>query len=298
MRQDKEFDNILDECLERIVLKGETLEQCLKCYPQQAAELKPLLETVLAVKEASAVEPRPEFRDRARYQFRSALGEKAAPKSRPFFGWLPRWATALAIVLVVLLAGGGTVAAAGNSMPDGILYPVKLATENVRMALTPSQLGKAEFCAELADRRVEEIIYMAEKGDAQRVEETTERLDDRLETLAVLVSDIEGDEKTNADAMLSVTSDGGGEEAAAPTAPPEAVEVADVVPEESLWGGRDSGQASAEADLWATVADAAANNPAAMQSVLDSVPASVKAALEEAIEVSEDGYARVLQALQ
>ena len=164
----KEFDNIFDECLERIVLGGETLEQCLARYPEQAAELKPLLETVLAVKKASAVEPRPEFKARARYQFRSALQEKAAPQRRPFFGWLPRWATALSIVIVMLLAGGGTVAAASNSMPDSFLNPVKLATEHVQLAFTTSDVGRAQLCAGFADRRVDEIIYMAEKGDARR----------------------------------------------------------------------------------------------------------------------------------
>lgn len=296
--KDKEFNNIFDECLERIVLKGETLEQCLGRYPEQAAELKPLLETVLAVKEASAVEPRPEFKARASYQFRSALGEKAAPKRRPFFGWLPRWATALTIVLVVLLAGGGTVVAASNSMPDSILYPVKLATEEVRLAFTPSQLGKARLCSSFADERVAEIIYMAEKGDAHQVELITERLDDRLEMLVVLVSGLETGEKGGADAMLTAPSSG--EEAAPeePTAPPEPVEPVEVVPEEGLWGARGYGQTNAEADLWATVADAAANNPAVLRAILDDVPESVRDALQEAIEVSEEGYQAVLEALQ
>lgn len=204
--KEKEFENILDECLERILLKGESLEQCLKRYPEQADELKPLLETVLATKEASAIKPRPEFKTKARYQFRAALGEKTAPKRRHFFGWLPQWATALAIVLVVLLAGGGTVAAASNSMPDSILYPVKLATENVRLAFTPSQLGKARLCAGFADERVVEIVYMAEKGDAEKVEATTARLDDRLETLAVLVGKIEAGEDSGG-AMLTTAGD-------------------------------------------------------------------------------------------
>ena len=212
---DKEFNNILDECLERMVLYGETLEQCLERYPEQAAELKPLLETVLAVKKASAVEPRPEFKARARYQFRSALQEKTAPKRRSFFGWLPRWATALTIVLIVLLAGGGTVAAANNSMPDSILYPVKLATERMRLALTTSDLDRARLCAGFADRRVVEIIYMAEKGDARRVEVITERLEDRLETLVVLVSELEADESQ----QFLTASGGEADEAPAEAAP-------------------------------------------------------------------------------
>jgi hypothetical protein len=282
--KDKEFNNILDECLERI-LGGETLERCLKLYPEQAAELKPLLETVLVVKEASAVEPSPEFRARARYQFRSALGEKAAPKRRPFFGWLPQWAAALSIVLVVLLAGGGTVAAASNSMPDGILYPVKLATENVQLALNTSELGKARLCADFADRRVAEIVYMAEKGDAHQVELITERLDDRLETLAELASGLGGEESGELRGMLSAPNS----EAAPPSpAPPVALG-----PEE---GGK-HGQVDSEAELRTTVADAAVNNTEVMRAMLENVPESVRQALLEAIAVSEAGYEKVLEAL-
>ncbi len=247
----KEFNNILDECLERIVLGGETLGQCLERYPEQAAELKPLLETVLAVKRASAVEPRPEFKARARYQFRSALQEKAAPKRRPFFGWLPQWATALTILLIVLLAGGGTIVAASNSMPDSILYPVKLATEQVQIAFTPSQLGKARLCAGFADERVAEIIYMAEKGDAQQVAVATGRLEDRLALLAELASELEGEESQQ---LLSMA---GGEEAAPP--PQEVPAPVAVQMEEGGRGGYN------RAGLLTAVVDSAANNTAVMQ---------------------------------
>jgi hypothetical protein len=263
---------------------------------------------VLAVKKASAVEPRPDFKARARYQFRSALGEKAAPRRRSFFGWLPRWATALTIVLIVLLAGGGTVAAASNSMPDSILYPVKLATEEVRLAFTPSQLGKARLCSDFADERVAEIIYMAEKGDAERVEATAERLDDRLETLAVLVSELETVEK-DGDAMLSVTP-GGGEAVPAPAEPTAPAEDTDESPQEpeepgvlveegsGLWGGRGHGQAQNQAGLTVDVFHSAANNTAVMRAMLDDVPESVRDALLEAIEVSEKGYEEILEALE
>ncbi|MBA7580540.1 hypothetical protein ES708_22433 [subsurface metagenome] len=283
MKKDKEFNNIFDECLERIVVDGETLEQCLKRYPEQAAELKPLLETVLAVKEASAVEPRPEFKARARYQFRSALQEKAAPKRRPFFGWVPRWATALAIVLVVLMAGGGTVAAASNSMPDSILYPVKLATENVQLALTTSELGRARLCAGFADRRVAEIIYMADRGDARRVEEITGRLEDRLETLVVLVLELEADDANGAEAMLSV---------------PDGGDMEPLLVEETAGQGRGHGQPQNRAGLRVAVAGSAANNHMVMWAMLDEVPQSVREALLEAIAVLEDGYEDVLQALE
>ena len=46
------------------------------------------------------------------------------------------------------------------------------------------------------------------------------------------------------------------------------------------------------------VADSAANNTAVMRAMLDEVPQSVRAALLEAIAVSEEGYEKVLEALQ
>jgi len=271
MKESKEFNNILDECLEQLLVGGKTIEQCLQSYPEQAAELKPLLETALVVKKASTIQPPAEFKARARYQFRSALQEAASPRSRPFFGWLPRWATVLTIVLVVLLAGGGTIAAAAGSMPDDFLYPVKLATEQVQLVLTPSQIGKARLCARFADRRVAEIIYIAGKGDAHQVELITQHLNKRLEMLAELASALEGEEA----AMLL---------APAPT--------------DEVGAERDvPALADNRAKLRVIVAGYAINHPAALRAVLEKVPESAKAALLQAIAVSEAGYEKVLEAL-
>jgi hypothetical protein len=189
MKKGKEFDNILDECLERILTRGETIEQCLTSYSEWAAELEPLLRTALSTKETLAISPRPEFRERARYQLRATLQEMEEKRQRrfAFFSWQPRWATAVVAVLILLLVSSGTVAAAGNSMPDETLYPVKLATERVRLVLTPSALGKAELYARLADKRVTEIIKMADKGKLKQVERTAQRLNAQLVAMASLV---------------------------------------------------------------------------------------------------------------
>jgi len=277
MKESKEFDNILDECLERLLIKSATIEQCLQSHPEQAAQLKPLLEAALAVKEASAIQPRAEFKARARYQFRSALQEATSWRSRPFFGWLPRWATVVTIVLILLLAGGGTVAAAAGSMPDSPLYPVKLATEQVRLMLTPSQIGKARLCARLADRRVEEIIYMAKKGDAHQVELITQRLDKRLAMLAVLASALEVEETTEEASMLMAT----------PATPVDEAGAEKSVP----------AQANNRAKLRSTVAAYAARHSAKLRLILEIVPASAKAALLQAIAVSEADYEKALEAL-
>ena len=87
MSNEKEFDNILDECLERLLVKGETIEQCLQDYPQYAGEIEPLLQTAMATKKALAIQPGVEFKARARYQFQSVLKEAKPGRGLPFFSW-------------------------------------------------------------------------------------------------------------------------------------------------------------------------------------------------------------------
>jgi hypothetical protein len=290
----KEFDNIFNECMERMLLEGESLEQCLARYPEQAAELKPLLETALAARDASAIQPRPDFKARARYQFRSALKEAAAGRSRTSWGWFPRWATVMAIVLVLVLGGGGTVAAADSSMPDSPLYSVKLATEQVRLTLTASQIDKARLCVELADRRVAEIAYMAEKGDVQQVEVLTSRLDDKLELVVVL---IEGRGGVSVPGMLMAPPP---EEAAAPTVPP----TTDEAPPEAAWTtGPDKATDDATRNgnrvkLENTLLSDSARNQTVLLRALDEGPESTREALRRALAVSEDGYEEAIDALR
>jgi len=275
MKKDGEFDDILDECLERLLVKGETLEQCLVSYPEKAVELKPLLETALATKQASAIEPRAEFKARARYQFRSALQEMEPKRRLSFFDWWPRWATVVAIVLVLLLASSGTVAAASASMPDEPLYPVKIASEQARLMLTPSTLGKAELYANLVDKRVSEIVYIANKGDARQVGLVTQRLNNYLARIAILA--------------LAQRARSGVMNAPAP-APAFA-------PDESAENGKGANiQGNGHSKLRQILARYAVNHQARLRAVLEEAPESAKPALRQAIAISVAGYKKALEA--
>jgi outer membrane biosynthesis protein TonB len=188
--KEREFDDLLEECLGR-VLRGEPVESCLVDYPEHAPRLQPLLLTALETRQAAAIRPRPEFRERARYQFQAALRDMEPKEHRGFFSWQPRWVTAVVAIFAVLVIGSGTVAAAGNSLPGEPLYSVKLATESVRLAFTPSDLGKAELYAQFADKRVDEIIAMADKGNTEQVEMATERMNSQLVAMTNLVGPAE-----------------------------------------------------------------------------------------------------------
>ena len=186
MGKDKEFNDILDECLDRLMFNGDTLEQCLADYPQYAEELKPLLEASLITGQISSIEPDREFKTRARNEFLAILGEAEEKRSRSFFrfGVQRRWAGVVAVIAVLLIATGSTAAASMGSMPDDFLYPVKRATEQVQLAFTFTNLGKAEAYARMADRRVEEIIYMANENDIDEIEILASSLDSSLNNIA------------------------------------------------------------------------------------------------------------------
>lgn len=185
----KEFEHILDECLDRTA-KGEALEKCLADHPKHAAELRPLLESAAMVREKSAsLEPRPEFRSQAKGRLLAQLRTKgeAPPKRKGFalFEWHYRWAIAVAAALLVLLIGGSTtVVASTNSMPDDFLYPVKIGVENVRLAFAGSDTSKAKLQAEFVERRAEELSRMAEEGKWGKVEKAAERLANHLEKIS------------------------------------------------------------------------------------------------------------------
>jgi hypothetical protein len=307
MKRDKELENILDECLERLLVKGETLEQCLESYPEHRDELEPLLEVAVVTRQALAVQPRPEFRERARYQFRQALQEAESRGRRFSLGWFPRWATVATLVLCCLVVGGGTVVSASTSMPDEPLYPLKLATEQVQLALTPSDMGKAEMYAELTDRRVEEIVYMAGKGDVHQIEAITARMDSNLTALTALTM---GDVvETPPDTFSATQDDSAWADEAAPedkavpeegVVSPEEEEPsagrAPLMAEAGSTAGR-NGQAGAslsqQDELRMTLESNAARQTAALRAALEEAPESAKPALQEAISVSIDGYNRV-----
>jgi hypothetical protein len=280
MKRTKEFENILNECLERLLIKGETLEQCLARYPEQAAELKPLLEMALTAKRASAIQPRPEFKARARYQFQAALQGMKVKRGLFPLAW-PRWATVVAVAIAVVLASGGTVAASANSMPDQPLYPVKLATEQVRLALTPSDISKAELYAKLVDRRVTEIANIVDKGEPERVDRVARRLDAQLARIALLARARARDEQAGTTRTPAL--------APAPVPSPRTA-----AGEAETLSPRDKRLAR----LRMTVARYAIRHPAELRAMLKTAPESAKPALRRALAIAEARYQQALEAVQ
>ena len=73
----------------------------------------------------------------------------------------------LVIVLALSALGAGTVYAAQDSLPGDALYSVKLATEQAGMMLVRDDAARAERALSFADKRVREMVALAEKERPQ-----------------------------------------------------------------------------------------------------------------------------------
>ncbi len=179
---------ILEICLEETTTGKATLQDSLRRYPDLAGELEPLLRAVERARAIARPSLAPEARTRIEARLLAAAESipSVQPASSRFtITRLWRWA-AVGMVLVfacACLSGTGLVAAASGALPDSPLYPVKLATEDVRLWLAPAQ-DEPALHLRFAERRLDEIQALAERGqfDAVALTALTE------ETAAALVS--------------------------------------------------------------------------------------------------------------
>lgn len=149
------------------------------------------------------------------YKLRMTPEEKAAMKSRlfgmpsytprqsPYFVFSYQFArVALAAVLVLVLAGGGTAYAAEGALPGSPLYTVKVnVNEPVRVALASTPAAKAAVNAQIATTRVEEAEALAQAGQLDAT--TSGELADNFEAHAKSATRL-ADEASSTDPSASV----------------------------------------------------------------------------------------------
>lgn len=179
----RDFDDILSECIERVVFQGESLEQCLAAYPRYRKELELLLQTALTVRRATDTKTRLVYKAVAGYRFEQAVKEtldRRGSRTYLLWGWSRRWATALVLLLLVLLSAG-TVMASGDSLPDEPLYPVKATAEVIQEALTFSEVNQAQLNIHFAESRVKEIEALTRRGDTEGVMKLAQKWEKHLE---------------------------------------------------------------------------------------------------------------------
>jgi hypothetical protein len=175
---------VLDEALARL-RAGATVEECLRAYPDYAAELEPMLQTAVAIQRHTAAALPPSLEQwlaegrheiekiaRERYRRPEPLKRRFARQLRDLLIGLfgrgaPRFISAALSALVICFMTFYTVdAAAIRSLPGESLYGWKLFAEQTRINLATDPDQRAQLFATSVERRVAELGELAERPDS------------------------------------------------------------------------------------------------------------------------------------
>lgn len=166
-------ESILDDCLLEIAAGRLSVEDCLRLYPQEAAQLEPLLS--VAARVHSVPKPPALSAEKRRAIEQQLLSRAVQSKTRMASGRTVaaarrslrlRFSLAVAALTALLLAGAGTVTASASSVPGELLYPIKRLSEQVSISLA-SSADQAAIHVDLAQRRLDEFNILSDRGDVR-----------------------------------------------------------------------------------------------------------------------------------
>ncbi len=208
-KDQKQADNLFNDYLEDVILQKRKTDGSQAVLPEPGSDLKHLLQMVETARSVVKIAPRADFRAKARYQFRSAVYDALEKKKHESWHWSWRAATIIPIATTALMIAGSTTAAASSScMPGDPLYQVKLAVEQIQITLTPSDSARARLYAMTADRRVNEIISLAQRGNMSMIDSTAQRLENDLAHVTGLVTSNDQKLLATSNTTVSVLSPG------------------------------------------------------------------------------------------
>ena len=187
------FEGLLDSCIAAIQEQGKSVEDCLTLHPAHRKELEPLLCLVVRLQAAHTLGAPPEFRRTAAVRMRNLIAtrprriehivKKTNPlrdvqqKLRLIFEVRQRSPATIMIsvlIAILMLAGGGTVYASVEALPGDVLYPVKTAIEDARLAVSLNDASDAELRLAFAARRLDEAAALLERNRPEDIEQALE----------------------------------------------------------------------------------------------------------------------------
>lgn len=166
-----------------------TVADCLRRYPDLAAELEPLLQTSERLAVLTQVQPPEATRLAARHAFLDAAAARRRPvpiAPRPVVhrrGWLVFAPVGIAAMLFLAIAVPVLGSMDGGAVPGDWNYAFKRATERVRLALTVDSSDRRLLRIEFAQRRLNEIEKLSNNG----------RVDGHSRQVAALLKDYTAD---------------------------------------------------------------------------------------------------------
>jgi hypothetical protein len=163
-----------NSCLEQLQA-GVPLETVLRKYPQCSADLRPVLEAVMAVWEARGSDTVPVA---AMARSRAHLAEEVqrrlavAPPINFWQRWYRslRFATVPMVILLAVIGFGLSGLASVKALPGEAFYPVKLAAERFTLSLPASADVRLAREESFDNKRLQEVEALSEQQREQEVE--------------------------------------------------------------------------------------------------------------------------------
>jgi uncharacterized membrane protein YgcG len=159
---DAQLEAKLIECLSALE-SGEALEHILSRYPEDAAQLRSLLEVAAALP-LVRLEPSPAAQAASRRAFLAqAQTLRATSEPRRFQLFPARLAAVLAALVLAFIFVGGVVAASAAALPGDRLYGVKRGVEDARLRFAPAS-EKEALAKQFEQERRDEVGALLQAG--------------------------------------------------------------------------------------------------------------------------------------
>ena len=193
------LDQLLERCLQESLRTGD-VEAALQLCPQHADQLRPLLEMArMAHTYYADVPEAPGGLTTGRERFMSIAAQPRAtkvsktPNDGITTGQVGRIKLSFAMRLVAILLtvsigvtalGCGVAWTASDSLPGDMLYPVKMTTEDARLALASTPEERLGLTLQFVEERVEEIRALVNAG-GQVPDVAVARMEQHIEQVLV-----------------------------------------------------------------------------------------------------------------
>lgn len=197
MPDDREqIELLVQQGLEAIQERGETLEGFLSRYPELANELRPSLEAALWLQQnQAALDASDTFIQASKVRLMAQIAAESGAAAqnhasssswRAFWESLRGWrfayqlALALFVIVSLILTSTGVALAARDTIPGDVFYPVKRFEENLHLAFSFSPENDLRLLMEFAERRVLEMQELVLRDRLAYLEATQESHRDLL----------------------------------------------------------------------------------------------------------------------
>lgn len=183
--------DILNDCVDRLA-QGQTVDDCLRRYPQYASDLAPLLEAGRTAQRAQVSSAEiAQSQERVSFAFEREL-MRPLPRARRSFPVQQVASFVIAILFILGVLGTGVTVAAQGAIPGDTLYGVKRWSEDVRLSITSD---KEPLREQFAQRRIDEARQVIERGREVDLQFTgvITAVDESTITVAGLVVDVPDD---------------------------------------------------------------------------------------------------------